>query len=131
MARVRNKRGSPEAIEKRKVGRLFNEHLGSGGRKLDGRTRRRRMRLLSELRTGAMETRKLKAIEVLLRVRELLEIGEGMRSIRQVCKVPAPMPPTRESIALVKRLHQSYGFPRKAYRFVGIGEDVLAQAGID
>ncbi len=50
-----NRRGSPEAIEKRRVARVFNDILGGSGSaagKLDGRTEKRRQRLLSELEAG-------------------------------------------------------------------------------
>ena len=49
-----NKRGSPEAVEKRRVARMFNDLLGdkSARNKLDGRTEKRRKRLLRELASG-------------------------------------------------------------------------------
>ena len=68
-----NRRGSPEAIAKRRAGRAFNVALGAGGdrRRLDGRSQKRRQRLLSELSTGrARGSRKpLKPLDVLSRIK--------------------------------------------------------------
>ncbi len=53
--KAQNRRGSPEAIEKRRAARLFNDILGgrsAGAKKLDGRTEKRRQRLLRELEAG-------------------------------------------------------------------------------
>ena len=86
-----NRRGSPEAIEKRRAARFFNDVLGgrsSAVNRLDGRTQKRRQRLLKELETGkARGTRDLKPLDVLLRVQELLELGEGVSALRKVVKV--------------------------------------------
>ena len=54
-AKPPNRRGSPEAIEKRRAARQFNDVLGGRGasaQKLDGRTEKRRQRLLKELEDG-------------------------------------------------------------------------------
>src|SRR5580704_16070805 len=86
-----NRRGSPEAVEKRRVARLFNDVLGgrgSGARKHDGRTEKRRQRLLRELESGKLRgAHELKPLDVLVRVNELLDLGEPLRSIRKVAKV--------------------------------------------
>jgi len=66
--RAPNRRGSPEAIEKRRVARVFNDILGGRGasaHKLDGRTEKRRQRLLKELEAGcARGTRELKPLDL-------------------------------------------------------------------
>ena len=57
--KAQNRRGSPEAIEKRRAARVFNDVLGgraSGAHKLDGRTEKRRQRLLKELEDGMART---------------------------------------------------------------------------
>ena len=85
-----NRRGSPEAIEKRRAGRLFNDVLGGRGvgpHKRDGRTEKRRQRMIRELESGKVRgSRELKPLDVLQRVHELLELGEPLRSIRKVAK---------------------------------------------
>src|ERR1700722_529189 len=90
-AKPQNRRGSPEAIEKRKAARLFNDILGGRGagvHKRDGRTEKRRQRLMRELESGKVRgSRELKPLDVLVRVHELMELGEPLRSIRKVAKL--------------------------------------------
>ena len=136
-AKPQNRRGSPEAIEKRRVARLFNDILGGRGvgtHKQDGRTEKRRQRLLRELEQGKVRgARELKPLDVLVRVHELLELGEPLRSIRKVAKVvkvgPASVAP-EAMVEVVSRLHKAYGFRPECYRFVGVDDDVLRTAGV-
>ncbi len=134
-AKPLNRRGSPEAVEKRRIARLFNDVLGgaAGAPQRDGRTEKRRQRLLKELEEGlARGKRELKPIDVLLRVNELLLLGEPLAQLRKVVKV-RPTEGTFDTAGIVEvvaRLHEAYGFLPEAYRFVGIGDDVLARAGI-
>jgi hypothetical protein len=129
-----NRRGSPDAIEKRRVARLFNDILGgrgNGARKHDGRTEKRRQRLLRELESGKVRgTREMKPLDVLQRVHELMELGETLGAIRKVAKVrKIPVPP--ESIVeVIGRLHRAYGFRPECYRFVGVTDEVLRSAGV-
>ncbi len=133
---AQNRRGSPEAIEKRRAARMFNDVLG--GRpagKLDGRTEKRRTRLLAELEAGKVSSggkRDLKPLDVLQNVNELLEMGESIASIRKVCK-PKRSPELGDAAEIadvIGRLHRAYGFRPETYRFVGIGDDVLRAAGV-
>ena len=128
-----NKRGSPEAIDKRRSARSFNELLDpTGSSRLDGRTEQRRRRLLLELESGKARGsgRPLKPVDVLSHVTELLDLGEGLASIRTVCRPrPAPQVDPRFIESLV-RLHRAYGFPKEAYAFVGISDETLKRAGI-
>lgn len=128
-----NRRGSPEAIEKRRVARMFNDVLGGGGgaQKLDGRTAKRRQRLLRELEENkAHGQRELKPLDVLQRVQELLELGEPLANIKKVRKLPRPMSAKENTVELIQRLHHAYKFRREAYRFVGISDEVLVDAGV-
>ncbi|MBX3231901.1 MAG: hypothetical protein KIT84_12045 [Labilithrix sp.] len=129
-----NRRGSPEAIEKRRVARVFNDILGGSGSassKLDGRTEKRRQRLLKELEVGkARGTRELKPLDVLQRVQELMDLGEPLGSIRKVAKVKKNAVPSESIVGVVERLHKAYNFRPEVYRFVGIDEDVLRDAGV-
>jgi hypothetical protein len=126
-AKPLNRRGSPEAIEKRRVARLFNDILGArgaGAHKQDGRTEKRRQRLMRELESGKVRgARELKPLDVLVRVNELLELGEPLRSIRAVV-APEAM------VEVVSRLHKAYGFRAECYRFVGVDDEVLRTAGV-
>jgi hypothetical protein len=129
-----NRRGSPEAIEKRRAARMFNDVLGgrgSGPQKLDGRTEKRRQRLLKELEEGAARgARELKPLDVLQRVQELMDLGETVSAIRKVAKVKKSSLPEDSIVDVVHRLHVAYGFRPEAYRFVGIGDEVLRGAGV-
>ncbi len=132
-AKVQNRRGSPEAIEKRRAARFFNDVLGgrgAAGQRLDGRTQKRRQRLLRELETGkARGTRELKPLDILLRVQELLELGEGVSALRKVVKVKKIGLGDDVPLA-ISRLHKAYNFRPEVYRFVGIHEDVLKEVGV-
>jgi hypothetical protein len=132
--RPKNRRGSPEAIEKRRVARVFNDVLGGRGSsstKLDGRTEKRRQRLMKELEAGkARGSRELKPLDILQRVQELMDLGEPLSAIRKVTKIrKSPVAP-QALVDLVERLQKAYGFRPEVYRFVGIGEDVLQLAGV-
>ena len=133
-AKPQNRRGSPEAIEKRRVARLFNDILGGrgvGAHKQDGRTEKRRQRLLRELEQGKVRgARELKPLDVLVRVHELLELGEPLRSIRKVAKARRAVVPPEAMVEVVSRLHKAYNFRPECYRFVGVDDDVLRVAGV-
>jgi hypothetical protein len=133
-ARPANRRGSPEAIEKRRVARVFNDILGGRGASthaLDGRTEKRRQRLLRELEAGkARGSRELKPLDVLQRVQGLMDLGEPLSSIRKVTKVKKSAVSPEAIVGVVERLHRAYSFRPEVYRFVGIGEDVLREAGV-
>ena len=129
-----NRRGSPEAIEKRRVARLFNDILGgraAGAGKHDGRTEKRRQRLMRELETGKVRgAREMKPLDVLTRVNELLGLGEPLSAIRKIAKVRKHGVPAEGIVEVVSRLHKAYGFRPECYRFVGVGDDVLRTAGV-
>jgi hypothetical protein len=130
-----NRRGSPEAIEKRRAARLFNDVVGGRrglhAQKLDGRTEKRRQRLLRELEAGKMRgSRELKPLDVLQHVHELIELGEPLSSIRKVAKPRKTPAPPDSIVEVVGRLHKAYNFRPEAYRFVGVGDDVLRDAGV-
>jgi hypothetical protein len=132
-ARPPNRRGSPDVVEKRRAARAFNDALSSrrsGGR--DGRTERKRQRLLKELADGfaGRGKRELKPVDVLSRVRELLELGEPLSSIRKACPPKKPVEVSQEILETIRRIHKAYGFPIEAYRFVGLDEEALRSAGV-
>jgi hypothetical protein len=134
VAKPQNRRGSPEAIEKRRAARLFNDVLGgrgAGAQKLDGRTEKRRQRLLRELEAGtARGSKELKPLDILQHVQELMELGEPLSSIRKVAKVRKTAVAADSVVDVVQRLHKAYNFRPEAYRFVGVGDDVLRSAGV-
>ena len=127
-------RASVEAVEKRRAARHFNDVLLGGSRvsRLDGRTEKRRVRLLDELRVGAARSggKDLKPIDVLLRVQALLELGETLASIRKAAKASRPVPISDQVVEGVRTLHRAYGFAPEAYQFVGIDDATLRKAGV-
>jgi len=128
-----NKRGSPEAIAKRRSARAFNDLLDpSGSSRLDGRTEQRRRRLLAELESGKTRGsgKPLKPVDVLSHVTELLSLGESVPNIRKVCRPRTAPAADPRLLELLGRLHRAYGFPREAYGFLGISDDVLRKAGV-
>ncbi|MCB1032635.1 MAG: hypothetical protein KDD47_02240 [Acidobacteria bacterium] len=131
---VKNRRGSPEAVEKRRAARAFNDVLTGRGATpslLDGRTEKRRQRLIKELRENkARGTRELKPLDVLHRVSELLELGVPLGTIRKAAKPRKLAVEPTAVLEAVRRLHAAYGFRPEVYRFVGIGDDLLRAAGI-
>lgn len=128
-----SRRASPEVVEKRRAARAFNEALLGGGPAIvDGRTERRRRRLLEELAQGTARggKRELKPIEVLSRVQELLDLGEPLAAIRKACPKPRPVEATPEIVEGIRRIHEAYTFPPAAYSFVGLDTKALQKAGV-
>lgn len=129
-----NRRGSPEAVQKRRAARAFNELFEDGRRstRLDGRTDKRRRRLLAELEGGKKRGsgKPLKALDVLSHVSELLKLGEPIARIRKVCRPRLPPAGEAPLVEVVARLHEAYEFAPEAYRFVGISDEVLRAAGV-
>jgi hypothetical protein len=134
LKKAANRRASPEAVEKRRAARLFNQVLlrDRVGAAPDGRTERRRRRLLNELSRGASRggKRGLKPIDVLARVQELLALGEPVASIRKACPRPRPVEATPEIVEGIRRIHLAYDFPVEVYAFVGLDQDALRRAGV-
>lgn len=129
-----NRRGSPEAVQKRRAARAFNDLFDDGRRaaRLDGRTDKRRRRLLGELEAGKKRGsgKELKPLDVLSHVSELLRLGEPLARIRKVCRPRLPPAGGAPLVDVVARLHKAYGFAPEAYRFVGVSDDVLRAAGV-
>jgi len=113
---------------------MFNDVLGGHGPasgKLDGRTEKRRQRLLRELEENkAHGEKELKPLDVLTRVQELLELGEPLANIKKARKVPKSSATNASTVELIQRLHKAYGFKPECYRFVGIADEVLGDAGV-
>lgn len=124
-----NRRGSAEAIAKRRAARALNDILDPSPAPQDGRTENRRKRLIAELKSGKTRGsgKPLKPIDVLFHVTELFELGETPTSLNKVRPRPAPAPDAKLLGALAS-VHKAYGFPKEAYAFLSIPEDVLKRA---
>lgn len=133
MARAKKtRRGSPEAIAKRRAARSLNRIFDQGATAtaMDGRTLKRKKRLLKELQEGKRgET--LKAHEVLGHVTELLTLGENLTSIRKLKPRLPPTPPlTGDTVDVVRDTQRSYGYDPRAWKILGIDiENVMAGGG--
>jgi hypothetical protein len=134
MARAAKKtrRGSPEAIAKRRAARSLNRIFDQGAVEtgLDGRTLKRKKRLLKELQEGKRgET--LKAHEVLGHVTELLTMGETLSNIRRLKPRLPPTPPvTDETRPVFQETQRNYNFDARAWKVLGIEiEDIMGAGG--
>ena len=115
-------RGSPEAIEKRRTARQLNTLLMGGpkkGAKLDGRTEKRRRRLIKELK-GGRSGKELKPIDVVTHVNELMEIGETLASLKKQGVKPRKTDTSPEIMDTVSRTQKAYGFRPEAWKMLGI-----------
>ncbi|MFO0610595.1 MAG: hypothetical protein U0324_45960 [Polyangiales bacterium] len=127
-----NRRGSPEAVEKRRLARKLNRLLTEGSDPAaaqDGRTERRRQRLLQELEEGTRANPPtLKPIEVLQRAHDLLTLGEPLASLRKVIRVPTrpPVDPA-EASELLASLQRAYDFRPEVFEFLGLPAEALVQ----
>lgn len=123
-------RGSAEAIEKRRVARQLNTLFSGGGAKngkLDGRTEKRRKRLLKEIKEGK-SGEPLKAIDLISHANELLDIGETISSIKKNgVKTPKGVGEAGEAeMDLVRRAQAAYNFRPEVWKLLGV--DLEAKA---
>jgi hypothetical protein len=115
-------RGSKEAIAKRRTARQLNTLLTGGARttdRLDGRTEKRRRRLVKELKEGK-RGKPLKPIDMVTYVNELFEIGETLASLRKQGVKPRRTELTPEVVAVAKAAQEAYGFRPEAWKMLGI-----------
>lgn len=123
MARSKKtKRGSPEAIAKRRAARALNRLFDEGGSPaaMDGRTLKRKKRLIKELKEGK-QGKPLKAHEVLGHVDELLKLGETLTTIRKMKPLTPPTPTLDdETVSVIKATQATYDFDPKAWKILGV-----------
>jgi len=121
-AKPKNRRGSPEAIEKRKAARRLNTLLDGGTKgasKLDGRTEKRRQRLIKELKDGK-GGKGLKSMEILTKVDDLMQLGETASSLKRAGVKARRANATPEIVAEAERVQSAYNFAPEAWKFIGI-----------
>ncbi|HJK96836.1 MAG TPA: hypothetical protein RMF84_06420 [Polyangiaceae bacterium LLY-WYZ-14_1] len=115
-------RGSKEAIEKRRVARQLNALLAGGpgaSAKVDGRTEKRRRRLIGELKDGR-GGQPLKPIDFLSHIDELLELGETLASIKKQGVKPRKTDLTADVEENVARTQHAYAFRPSAWKMLGL-----------
>jgi hypothetical protein len=126
MARSKNKgtgRGSPETVAKRRTARFLNAILLGGDAKdgrLDGRTAKRKKRLIKELVARTSGKAALKPIDLLGHASELMKLGETFASLRKQGVKKAKFEITDEAMKLAKAAQAAYGFHPQAWRILGI-----------
>lgn len=125
-----NRRGSPEAVEKRRLARKLNRLLTEGSDATahsDGRTERRKQRLLKELEEGTRaDPPTLKPIEVLQHAHDLLALNVPLATVRRAVKVAVrPAVDPDEARALLAKLQEAYDFRPEVYEFLGLPSDVV------
>lgn len=124
MTRPRAKgRGSPEAVEKRRAARALNtiyaRASGAPGPR-DGRTEKRRRRLIQELKDGR-RGKPLKPIDVLTHASELFELGETLASLKKQGVRPIAAPNTAEMIEAARRVMAAYGMKHpEVFTLIGL-----------
>lgn len=94
--------------------------MGQPG-KLDGRTEKRRRRLLQELKEGK-GGHALKPIEIVTHANELLEMGETLSTIRKngVRTPKLDLDDTPDKAETVLRAQEAYGFRPEVWKLLGL-----------
>ncbi|MCA9606801.1 MAG: hypothetical protein KC619_14445 [Myxococcales bacterium] len=121
-AKKKTNRGSPEAIAKRRAARALNRLFSESGTKetLDGRSLKRKQRLLGELKEGK-NGEALKALDVLGHATELFTLGETLASLRKLKPMLPPRPDsTGESARVLVEVQKLYSFDSRAWRLLGV-----------
>ena len=130
-------RSSVDAGKKRSMARRFNDALkprvasGTGKKALDKRTGKRLDRYRKELKTGkTSKGRNLSPLDVAMRVDELLAHGDKLGDIKKLTK-PRTIDADHETlVGILNEMHPVYGYRAEAYRFAGVSNEALLEAGI-
>lgn len=112
-------RGSPEAVEKRRSARALNALFAAASAGLDGRTDRRRQRLLSELKNGRRGS-PLSAIDVLTHAAELLSLGETIASLKKQGVRARTVRPEPALLDAARRAQRAYDLPEEVFDLLGL-----------
>ncbi len=126
-------RGSKEAIEKRRVARQLNALLTGGikaGSKLDGRTEKRRLRLIKELKDGR-SGKPLKPIDFVTHVDELLDLGESIASLKKAGVKPRKTELSPEILGAVERTQEAYQLRAESWKMLGVSLGQRGRKGKD
>ncbi len=127
-------RASPDAIRKRRAARRLNDLLSGAPPRtaLDGRTELKRKRLLAELERNTNNRGKaLKPVEVLQHASDLLSLGETMATLRKIVRVAPPVVADRDGVvAMLREVHDAYGFHESVYELLGLSPEILVEADL-
>ena len=136
-AKKADNRSSVDAGKKRSMARRFNDALkpkvasGTGEKALDKRTARRLDRYRAELKSGKTNKgRNLSPLDVAMRVDELLAHGEKLGEIKKLTKPRAIEADYETLVGILQEMHPVYRYRAEAYRFAGVSNEALLEAGI-
>ncbi len=131
------KKSSSEAAMKRSIARRFNDSLiGRSSRSmsdktLDRRTAKRLDRYRDELKNGRKVGEKdLTALDVAMRVNELLKHGDRLTDIRKLSKPRVVEYNDDTLVGVLKEMQHIYKFRPEAFRFAGVKNESLVASGI-
>ncbi len=123
-----NLRASAGAVKKRVAARNLNDLLLGKKSEVplrDGRTEKRRARLLAEVAKDG-----LKPVDLLLKVQELFDLGESYASMRKVVPVRRLRSVPPGAVEAVASVMAAYALNADVYRFLGLPKAVLEAAGV-
>ncbi len=126
-----------DAGKKRSMARRFNDALTpkkaskAGAKSLDKRTARRLDRYRKELKSGkTSKGKRLSPLDVAAMVNDLLEYGETVTSLKKITKPRAVEFDHDTLVGILNEMHPVYGYRADAYRFAGVSNEALLEAGI-
>jgi hypothetical protein len=122
---------------KRSIARRFNDVLAqTSGRQAqstkqpDQRTEKRLNRYRDELSEGSIGNRALSPLDIAMRVDELLAHGDKISGLRKIM-TPRQVDLDHEHlVSVLKEMHPLYNYRPAAYRFAGVSDEALLDAGI-
>lgn len=124
-----------DAGKKRSMARRFNDALAprtksAGAKALDKRTAKRLDRYRKELKAGAKGNKNLSPLDVAMRVHELLGFGEKLGDLKKLAK-PRKIETDHETlVGILQEMHPVYEYRADAYRYAGVDDKALLEAGI-
>jgi hypothetical protein len=122
---------------KRSIARRFNDVLAqTSGRQAqstkqpDQRTEKRLNRYRDELSSGQIKNKALSPLDVAMRVDELLAHGDSLGGLRKLM-TPRQVELDHSTVVnILKEMHPLYNYRPAAYRFAGVSDEALLDAGI-
>ena len=118
--KAENRRGSKEAVAKRRGARALNQLFERKAHGVtDGRTEKRRRRLLKELEQGK-RGQPLQPSDIVSHGSELLALGETLTSIRKNGVLAPPVSKTPDAIEAAREVQSLNGYDPRAWKLLGI-----------
>ena len=126
-----------EAAMKRSIARRFNDSLigrssrSASDRTLDRRTAKKLDRYRQELKNNKKSGSKdLTALDIAIRVNELLKHGDRLTDIKKLSKPRAIEYNEDTLVGVLREMQPIYQFRVEAYRHAGVKKETLVAAGV-